>query len=356
MSPTNGGTSKRRLSLGFDRFSGLYIWALFIVVFSIWQPHLFPTGATVHSVASEQAISGILALALVIPLAAGTFDLSVGASINLATVIVTWLQSSHHWGMWPAIVVTLVVSAVIGGLNAVIVVVLHVDSFIATLGTASIIAAIQTIVANNNQPLPPTSTAWSNLTQRDVAGFQIVFVYLLVIAIVLWWVLAHTPVGRYLYAVGGNPEAARLSGVRVGSWVATSLVASSLLAGVGGIFFASLLGPSLTYGQGLLLPAFAAAFLGSTQLLPGRFNVWGTLIALYVLATGVKGLQFVTGVQWLNDMFNGVALVAAVSFAVWRQRAAVSVRRTAHSAGAAPHEPSPGTEDPAAVGLTEEGE
>jgi ribose transport system permease protein len=79
----------------------------------------------------------------------------------------------------------------------------------------------------------------------------------------------------------------------------------------------------------MLLPTFAAAFLGSTQFKPGRFNVWGTMVAVYVLATGVKGLQLVTGVQWLNDMFNGVALIAAVGFAVWRQRAAKSKRARA---------------------------
>jgi ribose transport system permease protein len=76
----------------------------------------------------------------------------------------------------------------------------------------------------------------------------------------------------------------------------------------------------LTFGPTLLLPAFAAAFLGSTQLQPGRFNVWGTLIAIYVLATGVQGLQLVSGQQWLSDMFNGVALIVAVGLAVNRQR------------------------------------
>ena len=81
-------------------------------------------------------------------------------------------------------------------------------------------------------------------------------------------------------------------------------------------------GPSLTYGTGLLLPAFAAVFLGSTQIKPGRFNVWGTLLSIYVLATGVQGLEYITGVQWLNNMFNGIALILAVAFAVWRQRAA----------------------------------
>jgi ribose transport system permease protein len=92
---------------------------------------------------------------------------------------------------------------------------------------------------------------------------------------------------------------------------------------VAGVFYGSQSGPSLTFGASLLLPAFAAVFLGSTQLQPGRYNRWGTLLAVYVLATGFTGLQLVTGVQWLNDMFNGVALLVAVSFAVWRQRRAV---------------------------------
>jgi ribose transport system permease protein len=124
-----------------------------------------------------------------------------------------------------------------------------------------------------------------------------------------------------MYATGGNTEAARLTGVRTGKWTWTALVLSATVSGIAGVLYASIAGPSLTYGPALLLPAFAAAFLGSTQFRPGRFNVWGTVVAVYVLAIGVKGLSFVTSVQWLNDMFNGVALVAAVAFAGWRQRA-----------------------------------
>jgi ribose transport system permease protein len=139
--------------------------------------------------------------------------------------------------------------------------------------------------------------------------------YLLAIALFFWWLLEHTPVGRQLYAVGGNQEAARLSGIKVGKWVWLSLVISATLSGVAGVLYCSLSGPSLTFGSALLLPAYAAAFLGSTQLKPGRFNIWGTIIAVYVLAIGIQGLQYVTGVQWLGDMFNGIALVVAVAFA-----------------------------------------
>lgn len=318
---------RRTINLGLDRFSGFYLWALFILIFGIWKPHLFLTQATLHSVASSQAIAAMLAIAILVPLAAGAFDLSIGATINLSTIVVTWLQSTHHWNMWPAMIVAVVATFVIGVVNGFIVVKLGISSFIATLGMATVIAAVQTIVSGQSQPLPPTAAAWNNLTQRSVGGFQIVVLYLLIIALFFWWVLEHTPAGRYIYATGGNQEAARLAGVQVDRWTWLSLIVSATVAGIAGVLYGSLSGPSLTFGSTLLLPAFAAAFLGSTQIKAGRFNIWGTMLAVYVLATGVKGLQLVTGVQWLNDMFNGVALIAAVGFAVWRQRTAATKRR-----------------------------
>lgn len=319
----------RRLpSLGLDRFTGLYLWALFIVVFGVWKPDQFLTMDTVHSVASEQAITGMLAIAVVIPLAAGAYDLSVGATINFATIFVVWLQTTKDVEMWPAIGLAIAAAVMIGVVNGLVVVRLKVNSFIATLGMATIVTAVQSIVVGAEQPIPPVSPSWSQLTTTTVFGFQIVVLYLIVFAFVFWWLLGHTPAGRYLYAIGGNAEAARLSGVAVDRWRFLSLVLSAGVAGLAGILYGSLYGPSLTYGQSLLLPAFAAAFLGATLLMRGRFNVWGTLLAIYVLATGVKGLQLVTGAQWLSDMFNGVALITAVAFATWRQGAAQRVRES----------------------------
>jgi ribose transport system permease protein len=332
-------TTRPRLAFGFDRFSGLYLWALFIIVFGAWRPGLFLNIDTVHSIASEQAVVALLGLAVVVPLAAGAFDLSIGATTNLCAVIVAQLQSAHHWSPWTSIAVALGTGALIGAVNGLTIVRLHVNAFIATLGMATVIGAVQTIVSGNSQPLPPTSAAWSGLTQHEIFGFQAVFYYLIVVAILTWWFLECTPAGRYVYATGGNNVAARLSGVRVGGWTWMSLIFSGAVSGLAGVLFSSLNGPSLTFGAALLLPAYAAAFLGSTQLRPGRFNVWGTVIAVYVLATGVRGVQLVTSVQWLNDMFNGVALIAAVSFAVWRQRRTSSGRGRAEPAR--PDEPPP---------------
>jgi ribose transport system permease protein len=318
---------KRPRSLGLDKYSGLYIWALFIIVFSLWTPNLFPTASTVHSIASGQAVAAILTLAVLVPLIAGAYDLSIGATVNLSAIVAVYLQTVKGWSMTPAIVAAVLCGTLIGLANGFIVVRLGVNSFIATLGMGSIIAAVQTIVTSNNQPVPPNSTAWTNLTQTEVLGFQMIVVYLLIFAVVFWWALEHTPPGRYLHAIGANAEASRLSGVNVGRWTWLSLIVSGTMSAAAGVLYASLVGPSLTFGPGLLLPAFAAAFLGSTQLKPGRFNVWGSMIAIYVLATGVQGFQYVTTVQWLSDMFYGVGLIAAVSFAVWRQRAAAQRSR-----------------------------
>ncbi len=313
-------------SLGFEKYSGVYLWALFIVVFSVLSPDLFASMVTVHSVAAGKAVSALLALAIVVPLVCGIYDLSVGANINFTTIVVVKAVAGGL-SVPLAILLGLAVGAGIGAVNGFIVVKLKVNSFITTLGTASIISALQVIVTDNRQPLPPSLPAWRSLTQTKVFGFQIIVVYLLLIALVLWWALTHTPFGRYLYAIGGSPEAARLSGVKVDMYTWLSLIVSGALCGLAGVFYGSIAGPSLSFGASLLLPAFAAVFLGSTQITPGRFNVWGAVLAIYVLATGVKGLQLLTDVQWLDPMFSGVALVAAVAIANARQRSGDERRR-----------------------------
>ncbi len=318
--------SGRPRSLGFDRFSGLYLWALLIIVFSVWQPDLFPTGATVHSVAANRAIAALLALGVLVPLIGGVFDLAIGATANLSTLSAV-LLITNGYNMVLAVVIAILIGTLIGVINGFIVVRLRVGSFIATLGMASILAAVQIIVTDNKQPRTPGKESWNAFTQTTVFGFQIVVLYMLIVAFVLWWALSHTPAGRYLYAIGSSPEAARLSGVRVDFYTWMSLIASGTIAGIAGALYASLSGPSLSYGPSLLLPAFAAVFLGSTQFSPGRYNVWGSVLAIYVLATGVKGLQLVTDVVWLDLMFSGVALVAAVAVAGGRQRSAAERKR-----------------------------
>ena len=187
--------------LGLDRFSGLYLLLIFIVVFTVWQPHLFPTVSTADTVLSGQAVSAMIAMAVLVPLIAGEYDLSVGATANLSAVVALDLQTVYHWAVIPAIVVALLSGVLVGIVNGFIVVRLRVSSFIATLGVGSLIAAAQTVISGNNEPLPEISNAWLNFTQTTIAGFQIAIIYVIALAVFLWWLLEHTPVGRYLHAV-----------------------------------------------------------------------------------------------------------------------------------------------------------
>jgi ribose transport system permease protein len=322
-----------------ERFSGVYLWALFIVVFTFLDHGEFFTVSTLDSVATTQAVQAILALAVLVPLVAGQFDLSVGATANLTGIVAIVAQNMWHWPLPAAIVFAIALGFLVGFVNGFVVVGLAVSSFIATLGMGSILSAFLVIVTNAQQPEPVTSNAWNNLAQFPIGGISIVVIEMLVLGLILWWVLDWTPVGRRLYATGGNAEAARLSGIRVNRVAWGTLTVSGGIAGVGGILFSSLYGPSLSFGATLLLPAFAAVFLGSTQLQPGRFNLWGTLIAIYVLATGVEGLQLFSGQQWLGDMFNGVALILAVALASSRARRQGSRRaRSRRGVPAAPEQ------------------
>jgi ABC-type xylose transport system permease subunit len=181
----------RRFSAGLDRFGGVYLWLVFIVVFGVWTPSQFLTTSTLHAVASQQAVTGMIALAILIPLSAGFYDLSVGATANVTGILAVVLMNNDHFAVLPAVLVAIGIAVLIGVINAFIVVRLGVNSFIGTLGMGSILSAVQVIISSNSQPLPPTSLAWNDLTQRTIGGFQIVVLYLLVLALLLWWLQAH---------------------------------------------------------------------------------------------------------------------------------------------------------------------
>lgn len=307
-------------AMGFQRFSGLYVWAGFILIFGILTPSTFLTSTTVEGIATNQVVTAIAALGLLFPLAGGHFDLSFANLLGFSSVLVGHLMVSLHWSPALAIVATLLVGLLFGVLNALLVVRIGISSIVATLGTSSILLAGIGFVSKYQfiTGMPP---GFKSLADSKVLGLPITVLYLLAIALVAWYVLDHTPYGRRLFATGANPDAARLAGVATGRSIFIAFLASALLATVAGILITSVIATaSPTIGASYLLPVFAAAFLGTTQVKPGRFNVWGTLIAIYLLATGVKGLQLVGGELWVTDLFNGVALLVAVSVAVIGQR------------------------------------
>ena len=179
----------------------------------------------------------------------------------------------------------------------------------------------------------PVPTSFQGLTSHSPFGIPSVVFYVVALAGISWYVLERTPVGRRMHATGANADAARLAGVRTVRYKFGAFVVCGLGASIAGILLMAQIGSvDQTVGPPYLLPAFAACFLGSTQFTPGRFNVWGTILALYLLATGVHGVQLAGGKLWITDLFNGVALIVAVGFAVISERRQVrrQIKETAH--------------------------
>jgi ribose transport system permease protein len=318
-------TPRIRRGLGLDRFSGLWVLAVLILVYCLWEPNTFRTAVNFRITASGQSITGILTLGLIVSLICGVFDLSVAANMNLALTLVAWLQSTAHLNVVLAVFLTILSGAVIGVLNALIVTRLHVDAVIGTLGMSSILAAMAFWLSNGNDIVSGMSKSFIKLGQDAPLTIPITVYILIAVAAVVWYLLEHTPTGRYFYALGFNTEACRLAGVRVVRLQWKGLIISGCIAALAGVVLTMQQGAaSFGAGNAFLLPAFATAFLGSTQIRPGRFNVLGTLIALYLLAIGVNGLQLrFSNLPWIGDLFEGVALIVAVALArnasIWRR-------------------------------------
>ena len=269
----------------------------------------------------EGVVTCILALAFLVPLAAGVYDLSVAAVMSLSLCISVYLSLNTDLSPAVGAFIALAASVAVGFVSGFIVVRLRVNSFIATLGVAQVLLAGVIMLSDNRQLVGEFSSGWSQLGNTKLAGVPVVDVYLLAIALVVWFVLEHTPAGRYLFATGGNIEATRLSGVPVERVIWASLVASASIAGLAGVLYSMRNGLFVsTIGPGYLFPAVAAVFLGASQL-SRRPNVWGTLIAYFALAFGVQGLALsaTTVSAWTQPLFQGISLIVAVALASRRR-------------------------------------
>lgn len=319
-----------RRTLSFRNISALYVFAAIFVVFALWVPDTFLVVNMWRALIDSQVVTAMVAIGLTIALAAGVFELAIGAELGFGAILAAWLVSELEMAAIPAIVLTVIAGGVVGVLNGVLVIRFRIESFIATLGMSSVLLAVIAWISGSQQILG-LSDSYQTLGTTRVFGVTVAVFVMLVVSLVVWYVLERTPVGRRVYATGGNIEAAALAGVRTNWVVVGSLMACAATAAFAGVLVSSRLGTGdPTIGPSYMLPAFSAAFLGSTQFRGGRFNVWGTVVAVYVLATGVKGLQLAGAPIWIPNLFNGVALLIAVGAAKHERtaRRAGAVRRT----------------------------
>jgi ribose transport system permease protein len=299
------------------RISAIYLLGFFIVLFGALSPDTFLTEVTFRLVFRSGVVTCILALAFLVPLTAGVYDLSIGAVMALGLGIVVYLSLHTDLPILVTALIAIAASALSGAVSGFIVVKLHVDSFIATLGVSQVLAGVLLLMSNNTQLIGQFPEGWGELGRRDILGVPSVVWMLLLLALVMWYALEFTAVGRHLLATGGNREAARLAGVPTERVLFGVFVASGAISGLAGVVF-SMQSPvfSSSVGPGYLFPAVAAVFLGASQL-SQRPNVWGTLIAYFALAFGIQGLALsaASASVWSQPMFQGVSLIIAVAVA-----------------------------------------
>lgn len=286
-----------------------------IVAFSLLKPDTFPTYFNIRSIVNNKSVQALLALAVFVPMAANHFDLSVGFLLGISQVLVIGLQGGGL--SWPAAAgLVLLLGAAVGLANGVLVTFVGIDSFIATLGTGTLIYGINEWYTGGQQVVATLPDSFTNISGA-LLGVPLPALYVFGVGGALFLVFEYLPGGRYLYVLGASPRTAELNGISARRYVTAAFVVAGALSAFAGIVLQSQLqvGQS-SVGPEYLLPAFTAALLGATSVRPGRVNVLGTLLAVAVLAVTVAGLNQLGAPFFVEPIFDGTMLILAVGLAV----------------------------------------
>jgi ribose transport system permease protein len=312
----------KNMRSGSDGVSKLIsVWGLLILlivlvlVFSALRPNTFLTYFNIRSILSNKSVQALVALSVLIPMTSNQFDLSAGFNVGISQVLAIGLQGQGlPW--WAAVGAVLAMGALVGLINGVLVTRVKIDSFIATLGTGTILYGLNAWYTGGQQVLASLPAEFRAIS-GNIGIVPAPAVYACVVAVVLWIVFEYLPLGRFLYVLGASSRAAELNGISAKRYITLGFVAAGFLAAFAGVVLQSQLqvGQS-SVGQEYLLPAFTAALLGATSVRPGRVNVWGTVLAVAVLAVTVAGLNQLGAPFFVEPLFNGSMLILAVGLAV----------------------------------------
>ena len=301
--------------LGLQRYAILIVFAAMIVSFGIAIPSTFLSIGNLSNILGGQAVLFILVMAVMLPTVMGDFvDLSLGSSLGLSAMTLAVLNVQHHMPVFLACLAGIGAALVVGLINVFFVVYFDNDPFIVTLGTMTIVQGVIYIICGNNDVGIVSGNLSNWVFNNNFLSIPLEFYYGLAIFLVVWYMLSFTPVGQRALVIGQSREVARLSGVRVNRKRSWAFILAAGIAGIAGIAYAATNGTvDPTAGSALILPAYAAVFLGTTAIRPGRINALGSLVAVYFLATGTAGLELLGTQSYIQQIFYGAALVAAVT-------------------------------------------
>jgi ribose transport system permease protein len=302
--------------LTVERYALLGLLIAVVVFFSTWPKTslAYSQPDNYRNILASQVVLAVIALGSIVPLVCGQFDLSVGSVAGMTSVFTAASYANWHFAMWLGALFGIALGAVIGVVNGLVVTRFGVNALITTLGSASVVTGVVTWYTGGNSIIQGIPAALTGFGTGNWFGVPKMVYLLVVAALLIWYLLEHTPFGRYLHSVGANPESAKLVGLNIPSLVLRSFVVSGASAGLGGVLLLAQSGAGNPgVGNGFTLTALAAAFLGATAVRPGRFNVLGTMLAIFFLAAAITGLTFAGVKDYIHDLFTGVALVLAVA-------------------------------------------
>ena len=317
LEPGKGASLVNRI---MSNYGMVVLTVLLLLLFAILRPSTFATLLNFQLLASGKAVLLVLALAVTIPMVAGKIDLSIGYGVGLWQVMsLSWQINGMDYRL--AIILAMGGGVVIGLLNALLVELAQVDAFIATLATGQVIFSITYWYTGGRQVTDSNGARalyFDNITTWSLGPIPGPFIIAVLLGVVLWLILDYTSMGRYLYAVGANPAAAHLTGIPRRRYIVGAMMVSGGLTALAGVMLASRQAgvAQANIGPEYLLPALAAAFLGSTTIRPGRVNALGTILGVAIATIGISGLQqLLPGQFFLEPLFNGLTLVAAITIA-----------------------------------------
>jgi len=286
---------------------------LFIYIgFSILSPDVFPTGRNLMNILLQISLLTIISQGATIIVVTKDFDLSIATLASLGGVIAAGLTVKGT-NIYAAIGITLIIGTIIGIINGYIVAKLKISSFIATLATSTIIGGITFWYTQGATIFSGIPDAFLVFGQGKILGIPIPTILMFIVLGVSWFMLSHTEPGRKLYAVGEGPNVARLSGIDVERVRIMAFAISGFLGVLTGIILASRLGSAHpTAGNGYLLKAYAAVFLGMTVFGRGKANALGTFVGALIMGILANGLTILDVPYYFQDMLTGTIIIIAL--------------------------------------------
>jgi ribose transport system permease protein len=323
--PLRKSSWKRTVLIWLSRYGTIVGLLLMVVFFSANAPGIFLSRANFLNILSQASLTAIIASGLTYTLVVGEFDLSIGYVASFVGLIVTGLMAYQGLPIWLSIVCALLLGAAIGAFNGVLVTKVRINAVISTLGIGTMLTGIGFTYSSfpiaTGIPRAFTDIALGRL----IFGLPNPVIIMVIVLIALWVILNKTDIGQKMQAVGGNLEAARLSGIRVDRIKIFAFATAGFCAALTGTLLSSLLGSgTLAAADGYLLDAFAAVFLGSATLREGEFHISGTLIGVLILAVGFNGLSIFGAPTHFQPIFKGGILVLAVGMSALARRYAAS--------------------------------